>query len=418
MKEFDEKTTGAIKCGKSLVLPIVLPMDDCFFKCSYMVCSNLIVEGKITSLFDLVVLGSVQANEIDVKGRFICLGECEVKASITVNGEIWGNKITSSSIVCHDRILAQELSVDRLSAEGNIVIGNTLSMEDIVQTSQNIVCGETVFGAGKIYANTLVTGEEIDLDDGKDAVQSPHRIVTVPQPTAGESKIANYINNNDYSGYLTYLKSKSENVIFANQIDQWLNTLQYVDYHSKNFFEGCNDISLLVSLTEITESEYFEGWSEILQWHTAFSQYFRLIITGELVPVQHIEKKITDYVVDDIVKHNTLGKGIVTQIDKSVFCVRFDTKENDMKFSIEQSAKFFKYIGHLNEQAKQPNESIDLKVHSYNDWLNKMSIITKYKDCFYEEVFDVLNEKLLADMGLKARFVQDRIKDKGWSDVE
>ena len=91
MITYDDKSQGAISVGKknnSFIIGNIEDNGEVVFKASYIVASDLTVTGKIIALFDLIVLGDVKAYNIDVKGKFVCLGNCNVEESLIVNGKI------------------------------------------------------------------------------------------------------------------------------------------------------------------------------------------------------------------------------------------------------------------------------------------------------------------------------------------
>ena len=77
MAVYDDKTSGIIKAGdrdNCFIISNVKSRTEAIFKASYIVASSMRVSGKITALFDLIVLGDVEADDIEVKGKFICMG--------------------------------------------------------------------------------------------------------------------------------------------------------------------------------------------------------------------------------------------------------------------------------------------------------------------------------------------------------
>lgn len=84
MKLYDDKTKNAINNGMQLLLPVVDANEDIIFKASYVIAGDLRCSGKVSALFDLIVLGDASAKEIDVKGRFVCMGHCTVNGAIIV----------------------------------------------------------------------------------------------------------------------------------------------------------------------------------------------------------------------------------------------------------------------------------------------------------------------------------------------
>ena len=159
---YDDKTPNAITSGTQLLISSSHSSEDVTFRASYIVSSDLTCQGKVTALFDLFVFGDVHADEIEVKGRFICMGHCIVTGAIVVQNDIWCEDVQAASITCHDRIVAQSIDVDTIIADGSIIIGKTLAIEQKAQTNQNVICGETAYGAGRIIASSILTAEPLD----------------------------------------------------------------------------------------------------------------------------------------------------------------------------------------------------------------------------------------------------------------
>lgn len=205
---YDDKTKNAIKTGNQLLYPNINQSDDVTFKASYIISGDLHCTGKISALFDLIVFGDVIAEEMDIKGRFVCMGRCDISGTIIVQNDIWAEDIQANSVVCHDRIVAQSIDADTVIADSNIIIGKTLAIEKKAQTYQNIICGETAYGAGKIVASSILTAEPLDLDDGEDALESPFQYAP-KSSSSGNTELsresAKYALNNDYSGFLSKL---------------------------------------------------------------------------------------------------------------------------------------------------------------------------------------------------------------------
>ncbi len=179
MAVYDDKTSGIIKAGdrdNCFIISNVKSRTEAIFKASYIVASSVSVSGKITALFDLIILGNVEADDIEVKGKFICLGDCSVENSIIVQDKMFVKQVKAKNIEVHDQITAQEIDVDVIKADGNIIVGQTLATEELAFSEQNILCGETAYGAGQISAHSIITVEELDMDDGEKAAVEPNKI--------------------------------------------------------------------------------------------------------------------------------------------------------------------------------------------------------------------------------------------------
>lgn len=352
MTTYDDKTKGIFASGGRFILPLFKECDDVTFKASYIVVPSIKCKGKITALFDLIALGDVEAKEIDVKGRFICLGNCIVRGSIVVQSEIWANDLRASIIESHDKIVVQEIDGDTIVADGNIVVGKILAVEKLAKSYKNILCGETAYGAGKVAANTIITGEPIDLDDGEDAVESPNiyrPIVAQLRPTAtfaetidlmthGESE---YAPSGDFTGYIDFLTSSVFEENRKAKFASWKNVLSEAEAVRKSGINEYTNIAIIIWLAEIAWSDYFKKWEMIDEIFGSFERHFKELIAR----------------------------------DKS---------------------------------------AVSFAIDSYGRWLEALLILSRFGSLIDKTVYGVAFEIVVSNMGLKAKFVSERLNEKGW----
>jgi hypothetical protein len=324
------------------------------FKASYIVVPNIKCKGKITALFDLILLGDVEAKEIEVKGKFVCLGNCVVEGSI-VSNEIWANDLNAQHVEAHDRIVAQEIDGGTIIADGSIVVGKTLAVEGFAKTDKKIICGETAYGSGKVVASTVVTGEPIDLDDGQDAVAFPNTYrpsATPAGPTQaeathiepldlivhGESRFAP---SGDFSGYLDFLLSASCDEDSKPKFIRWKHTLGHAETVRKSGIDKYFDIAIVIWLAEISQSVYFKKWKSISGLYKTYENYF---------------------------------KGLIESNGKAISC------EYDL----------------------------------FSEVLESLIVLCHSCEFIDKSVFGVAFGLVVSNLGLKAKFVSDRINEKGW----
>lgn len=111
MITYDDKSKGAVSVGNTNNSFIINNIEDCgeiVFKASYIIAADLIVSGKIIALFDLIVLGNVKAYNIEVKGKFVCLGNCDVEESIIVNGKIIAQGIKAKNVESTNKLFLKK----------------------------------------------------------------------------------------------------------------------------------------------------------------------------------------------------------------------------------------------------------------------------------------------------------------------
>lgn len=355
MTTYDDKTKGIFASGGRFILPHCIDSDDLTFKASYIVGSNIKCKGKITALFDLIVFGDVEASEIDVKGKFVCIGKCKAK-TIIVYDEIWTDEIAAASVETKSRITAQEIKVKTIIAEGSILVSQTLDVDSTAESSKAIICGETAFGAGIISAPILFTGEPLDLDGGEDAVITKDTVKNQKfeesnRPTNKNISSNDEVNlihmgeatfkqDNDYCGYLDFAISKAHDDEEREKFKRWKNTLLKVELNCRSI-DNCTNIVQLIWLSEIASSDHFRNWPIVDEMFIMFDQHFV-----------------------DLINYN--AEGIVCTIN------------------------------------------------SYSELLRALSILHMNGDIMSEELYNLIYEQLISNIGLKPEFVYKRLNEKGW----
>lgn len=421
MAVYDDKTSGIIKAGdrdNCFIISNVKSRTEAVFKASYIVASSMRISGKITALFDLIVLGDVEADDIEVKGKFICMGDCTVENSIIVQDKMFAKQVKAKNIEVHDQITAQEIDVDVIKADGNIIVGQTLATEELAFSEQNILCGETAYGAGKISANSIITVEELDMDDGVDAVVNPNIIVFEGQNVkSGFDFGKKHIDKNDYEAYFSDLWVDCDDVMQYN-IVRWRRALSEVEKIVKRKELECFDLGLLLTLTEINFSSYFKGWDTISQWWNSLFKHFNSIANGEGLGV---EKKISmaDFTINQRVRHDKYGTGKVTGTRKAsgetMADIMFDGGKT-ISFKLDIAIKFFSLEKESKYTPEELKEKLFIAPIEYGEWLAFLSIMEMYDHMYSPNLNKILNDLLYSKIGLKTKFIEERIKDNGWNE--
>lgn len=423
MKVFDDKSKDVFQNDKYLVVTEIDEETDVTFKASYMVISDLVSKNKITALFDLIVLGDIEAAEIDVKGKLICLGSCKIDGSVVVQNDIWTNEIVAESIVSHGQITAQDIDTNTLNVDGSVVVGRTLSIEDIAEIGNNLLCGETAFGSGHIVAERVLTVEPLDLDDGIDAIEDPNEYHAQDKPEKNSKSfltvgLEQYEKRNDYEGYIAFLLDHVSNEE-GLKLNNWLNDLYVLDDLVKKGFDNFSDGFLMIRLLEILESDYFREWKIIHSWLKMMLNHFERMLHGTEKKYRRIP--CSKLVVGETVVHKKYGKGKVVGIEKNnngAYCeIVFSSLDGDFskKFIAPECYKFFEIFEEIELDNSTKIEKIYCEIKSYSDWLKALTVIDHHKKDIGEIVYSALFDRIMAYVGLKAKFMNDRFKDKGWN---
>lgn len=420
---YDDKAKDAIKAGNRLIFLNIDESDDIIFKASYIISGNLRCTGKISALFDLIVVGDVIAEEIDIKGRFVCMGRCDIARTIVVQNDIWAEDIQAKSVVCQDRIVAQSIDANTVIADGNIIIGKTLAIEEKAKTYQNIICGETAYGAGKIIASGILTAEPLDLDDGEEALEKPFQYAPKSSnraTTEFSKESAKYSQNNDYSGYLSELM-KVPNETLKARLGHYLKVLKAVDIAYPASIPEFKDAALLIWMIEISNSDYFEDWPKIKEWTEFILSHFKDMAEGKAFGV-HEPKPASNLDKGYTVLHKQYGRGIVSAIVPissagkifSMATVDFEL-HGEKKFPLPASLKFFSILSEYEAPSEDKvKSSIQCNIDGYSEWLSALQLIYIHKEYLGTSLYNTLYSLLLSKLGLKPKFVEDRFKEKGW----
>lgn len=419
MAIYDDKTLDVIKAGdreNCFIISNVSSHSEAIFKASYIVASSLRVSGKITALFDLIVLGAVEAEDIDVKGKFICIGDCSVENSIIVQDKMFVKSVKAKNIEVHDQIIAQEIEVDEIRADGNIMVGQTLATEKLAFSDQNIMCGETAYGAGRIAANSIITVEPLDMDEGDAAVVESNIIAhNIKQESNHLDINLNFLTNNDYESYLLELLNNADECL-TNKFIRWERCLNETKDIIENCESICLDLGLLLTLTEIVYSSYFKDWELIASWWKKILNNFNSIANGELIDKQN-KMSESDFIVNKRVVHKKFGVGTITNLSYSggtLVTVLFDSGERIL-FRLDMAMDFFSFEkgpNYLNEDIKA---KLFLDPIDYNEWISFVSVVENNGHMFCANLINILNDLLYAKIGLKSKFIADRLKENGWN---
>ena len=420
---YDDKAKDAIKAENQLIFPNVNESDDIIFKASYIISGNLHCSGKIAALFDLIVFGDVIAEEVDIKGRFVCMGRCSISGTITVQSDIWAEDIQAKCVICQDRIVAQSIDADTVVAYGNIIIGKTLAIEEKAKTYQNVICGETAYGAGKIVASSILTAEPLDLDEGEEALESPFQY-TPKSSYSGTAELskesAKYRKNNDYSGFLSTLLKTPDKSMKA-RFSHYLTVLKAVEMAYPEKISELRDAALLIWLIEISNSDHFKDWPKIKEWTEFVLSHFKEMAEGKPFGV-HEPRPASKLDIGYTVLHKQYGKGVVRSILQSssagkvshMALVEFEL-HGEKKFPLPDSLGVFSILSeHEISSEDEVKSLIECNINGYFEWLSALQSIYTHKEYLGISLYNIIYNLLLAKLGLKPKFVEDRFKEKGW----
>lgn len=413
----DDKYPDVLVSNGKLLVDEVNVEDDVTFKASFVVTGSISCNGKVTGLFDLIVLGNITAAELDVKGKLVCLGNCLVEQTIVVQNEISAHELKAASITCREQIVADNVTVESIFSDSNIIVSRVLTIEERAETALNILCGDTMFGSGSISANCVVTAEPLDMDDNIEIEAPPcmYKPTTQPSVQVSTTSSVRYALNNDFEGYINEL-SQASNESQQLVLKKYLKTLTESRKAADSHFRGCNDIAILISLLDISTSPLFNGWEIVQSWIRELLDYYSELIIEKSFDVSSL-KPIPDLREGIYVWHDHYKKGVVTKtfMIAAKKYAEIDFEEcGKKKFSVYDNLGVFKKICDVADYgAFDGKQLLKCNISNYSEWLFALSTIENNKALLGNSLYNAIYEKLIAIIGLKPKYLADRFDMKG-----
>lgn len=160
LRQYDKSDTII---GKKNILESFESKDVVIFNESYTVVGETLAAKKISALYDLTVIGDLEADEILVNGN------------LTVIGNINSNKLNCANyLICQGSIESKEIDVGNIIAdsircgsfncEGNAIVKNTIDIDDNCKVERVLFAGEGIVGAGSFSALNAIANEYFEFD--------------------------------------------------------------------------------------------------------------------------------------------------------------------------------------------------------------------------------------------------------------
>lgn len=167
----------------------------------------------------------------------------------------------------------------------------------------------------------------------------------------------------------------------------------------------------------MTTSGWFEGWQAVENYKNKLLSHFEALAGGEN-PYLPKPKPATDLQIGDFVRHTSFGDGYVKNRTSSASGVMVEIDFDGIgskKFNIPAALKYFKLLGSQKSLSPEATRaSIVCNIESYREWIECLKILYDNALSVSQNLYGCIYDLLMANLGLKSKFVLERFQEKGW----
>lgn len=130
---------------------------------SYTVIGNKLKASSIYAVYDLTIIGDIEAEEVEVGGTLSITGDIKANRilcnkSIICNGDIDAETVSGSEIT------ANNITCKELHSTTNVIARMTIDVSESLEAEQSVVSGEGIVGNGVFSAQNAVAVDYFEFD--------------------------------------------------------------------------------------------------------------------------------------------------------------------------------------------------------------------------------------------------------------
>lgn len=133
------------------------------FNESYTVAGPVLSVKSVHACYDLVILGDLEADVVEVQGSICVLGEIKVKKLSCLKTITCNSNIEADEIVCSE-IIAKDIRCKTIFCSGNIIARSTIDISEALETEKAVITGEGILGSGRFSSKYAATTEYFDFN--------------------------------------------------------------------------------------------------------------------------------------------------------------------------------------------------------------------------------------------------------------
>jgi hypothetical protein len=393
MIELDFTNADTMAEDKLVFYRTVNDTDSVKIDSSAIMIQDIITTGNINANYSLTVFGNIEASNIKVLKDLICFGTIKCDSLYVTGGLKCFKNIVVNEINVADDAFIYSGMIGGGIIDGNLLVGQTIEVEEVINVSKNVFCNEGAVGNGCIKCKNIICSEYLEID--VESLGSSLLLEEIKEKTLNKNAKSTDIKEPNTDGLLKRIDKLSRDLKGRMvEINDVINDNELINLinKTKNI-----SISLCKGLEELIYSSEndleFEKICDLMlaasRFNPVFKEHHRLF------------KEILDY-------SETHPENDVMSFLKFV-----DMKRNMPGYMLKMSIcqDFFEVF--VNRQKNYIADMRTDSIRDQNQFVFCLSMLEKNKDEFTYDEYLMLTEKLYGVIGVKPTMVQKFISIGG-----
>lgn len=130
---------------------------------SFTVVGNIKIDGNVVAIYDLNVIGDVDADRIDVKKSLTVRGDITCRKIVCNEGLVCTGRIRCEELCSGSDVVAESVEAESVHCE-NLMVRTTAEFEEEADVDNSIIAGEGIISQGDIKSSYIYAIDYIECD--------------------------------------------------------------------------------------------------------------------------------------------------------------------------------------------------------------------------------------------------------------
>jgi hypothetical protein len=393
MIELDFTNADTMTEDKLVFYKTVNKTDNIKIDSSAIMMQDIITTGNINANYSLIVFGNIEASNIKVSKDLICFGTIKCD-SLNVTGSLkcFKNIVIKEINVADDAFINSGMIGSGI-IDGNLFVGQTIEVEEVLNVSKNVFCNEGAVGNGYIKCNNIICYEYMEID-----VES-----------IGSSLLLEEIKEHIKTNNAKSIDIKEPNTdVLLKKIDKLLRDLKGRMIEINDVINDNELINLINKAKNISVS-LCKGLEELIYLSENDLEFDKIcdlmLAASRFNPVFKEHHRLFKEILDYSETH--------PENDVMSFLKFVDMKRNVPEYMLKMSIcqDFFEVF--VDRQKKHIKDMRNDSIRNQSQFIFCLSVLEKNRDQFTDDENLMLTEKLYGVIGIKPTMVQKFISIGG-----